>query len=142
MLSPVFFRHTNNIFVAISPIGSTTAGETYSLTCSATLSSNNPPSPETYIMPPPTFEWFFGRNGNDPLPSGLTPTTTILGSDNIYRSTLQFSPLSQSHTGNYTCRLGAGRLVNSNTITVTRKYITIVCLASNRFASTCLNTSM
>ena len=71
-----------------------------------------------------------------PIPSGLTTTATDLGTDNIYRSTLQFSPLSQSHTGNYTCRLGAGRLVNSNTFTVTRKYITIVYLAGDRFAST------
>ena len=86
-------------------------------------------------MPPPTFEWFFGPNGNAPLPSGLTPTATVLGTDNIYRSTLQFSPLSQSHTGNYTCRLGAGRLVNSNTFTVICKCITIVCLASDRFVS-------
>ena len=137
MLPPVFFAPTNGTSLIITSSGSNTAGETYSLMCSATLHSNNPPSPESYIMPPPTYEWFFGPNGNDPLPSGLTPTATTLGTDNIYRSTLQFSPLSQSlHTGNYTCRLGAGSLVNSNTFTVTRKYITIVYLAGDRFAST------
>ena len=137
MLFPVFFADMNGIFVTVTSSGPTaTAGETYSLTCSATLHSRNPPLPETYIMPPPTFEWFFGPNGNAPIPSGLTTTATDLGTDNIYRSTLQFSPLSQSHTGNYTCRLGAGRLVNSNTFTVTREYITTVCLASDRFAST------
>jgi hypothetical protein len=36
----------------------------------------------------------------------------------MYSSTLQFSPLSQSHAGMYTCRLGPGRLVNSVAITV------------------------
>ena len=69
-------------------------------------------------MPPPTFEWFFGPTGDAPLPFGATPTETVLDSDNIYRSTLQFSPLSQSHTGNYTCQLGAGSLVNSTMVTV------------------------
>ena len=121
----VFFsRNMDGIFVTITPSGSTTAGRNYSLTCSSTLHSNNPPSPESYIMPPPTYEWFFGPNGNDPLPSGVTPTETVLGSDSIYRSILHFSPLSQSHTGNYTCRLGAGSLININMITVNGKYLT------------------
>ena len=103
--------------VAISPDGSTTAGETYSLTCLATLApSSNPPLPDPNI-PSPTFEWFFGPNGSAPLPSGVTPTDTILSSD-TYTSTLHFSPLSQSHTGNYTCRLGAISLMNSAMITV------------------------
>ena len=101
--------------VAISPAGSTTAGETYSLTCLATLAPSDPPLPDPNI-PSPIFEWFFGPNGNAPLPSGVTPTDTILSSD-TYTSTLHFSPLNQSHTGNYTCRLGAVSL-NSAMITV------------------------
>ena len=114
--APVFFLHTNDIAVAIFSSSSTTVGVTYSLTCSATLNSNNPPLPDPDI-PPPTFEWFFGPNGDAPLPSGVTPTTTVLN-NGTYTSTLQFSPLSQSHSGNYTCRLGAGSLVNSAMITV------------------------
>ena len=108
--------------VAISPPGSTTAGETYSLTCSATLRANkNPPLPDPDIWSP-IFEWFFGPNGNAPLPSGLTPTATVL-SGGTYTSTLQFSPLSPSHAGNYTCRLGAGSLVNSTVIIVNGKIL-------------------
>ena len=104
--------------VAISSSGSTTAGETYSLSCSATLVPNrNPPLPDPNI-PLPTFEWFYGPNSDAPLPSGLTPSATVFSS-NTFTSTLQFSPLSQSHAGNYTCRLGAGGLVNSNMFTVT-----------------------
>ena len=119
MLPAVFFIIINgSVFVSISPSGSSTAGETYSLTCSAILYRPSNPSPGSYIMPPPTFEWLFGPNGNDPLPSGVTPTETVLGSDNTYRSILHFSPPSQFHTGNYTCRLGAGRLVNSAVVTV------------------------
>ena len=104
--------------VTISHSGSATAGETYSLTCSAVLFQSIPlPS----SIPTPNFEWFFGPNGNDSLPPGVTPMATALSSS-TYTSTLQFSPLSQSdslfHTGNYTCRLGAGRLVNSAVVTV------------------------
>ena len=124
MLSPVFFIRIADgspLSVAISPSGSTTAGETYSLTCSATLHSKNPSLPDPNI-PSPTFEWFFGPNGNDPLLSGLTPTPTVL-SGGTYTSTLQFSPLSPSHTGNYTCRLGAASLVNSAVVIVNGKIL-------------------
>ena len=123
MLSAVFFNRTasNSISVAITPSGSTIAGETYSLTCSATLKANrNPPLPDPDI-PSPIFEWFFGPNGNDSLSSGLTTPSTAL-SGGTYTSTLQFSPLSQPHAGNYTCRLGAGTLANSLNVTVNGIY--------------------
>ena len=128
MLSAVFFDRiagSTSISVAISPSGPTTAGETYSLMCSATLRANrNPPLPDPNI-PSPTFGWFFGPNGNDPLPPSLTPTPTVLSSG-IYTSTLQFFPLSQSHAGNYTCRLGAGSLENSARLTVDGKHLITV----------------
>ena len=111
--------------MAITPIGSTTAGETYSLTCSATLVPNRNPPLQDLNIPPPTFEWFFGLNGDVPLPFGLTAPETVLNSG-TYTSTLHFSPLSQSHTGNYTCRLGAGSLVNNNVLAVNGKCLTIV----------------
>ena len=70
-------------------------------------------------MPSPTFEWFYGPNSNASLPSGVNPSATVLMSGNIYSSTLQFSPtLNESHAGMYTCRLGAGRLVNSTIVSV------------------------
>ena len=108
--------------MAISQSGSSTAGEIYSLTCSATLFD---PIPLPSNIPSPTFEWFFGPNGSAPLPSGMVAmgTTSSSSSTNItYTSTLQFSPLSQSHIGNYTCRLGAASLGNNNMLTVTGKY--------------------
>ena len=108
--------------VTFSYSGSGNAGETYSLSCSAVLIL---PGILPTGAPTPTFQWFFGPNGNVSLPSGLTtPATTsrMGGSANLttttYTSTLQFSPLSQSHIGNYTCRIGAGRLVNSAVVTV------------------------
>ena len=102
-----------------SASGSSIAGETYSLNCSAILFA---PIPLPSNVPSPNFEWSFGASNNISLPSGLTPTATIISSNNTtsntYTSTLQFSPLSQSHTGNYTCRLGAGSLMNSTMVNV------------------------
>ena len=71
-------------------------------------------------VPSPNFQWSF--NGSTSLPSGVTAMPTVMSSSNstneTYTSTLQFFPSSQSHTGMYTCRLGAGRLVNSTMVTV------------------------
>ena len=107
--------------VTFSHSGSGNAGETYSLSCSAILILSGILPTGT---PTPTFQWFFGPNGNAFLPSGLTtPATTsrmatiVNIATTTFTSTLQFSPLSQSHAGNYTCRIGAGRLVNSAMVT-------------------------
>ena len=103
--------------MTISPSGSNgTAGETYSLTCSTSLHPNSIPFPSG--VPLPTFEWLFGPN-NSSLPSGVTsPLGTTFNYVDIYPSTLQFSSLSQSHAGMYTCRLGPGRLANHAMVTV------------------------
>ena len=109
--------------VILSPSGPGIAGNTFSLTCSATLTLyaflRLIPLPTN--VPPPTFEWFFGPQGDASLPSGVTPTATaivwMIG--RTYTSTLQFSPvLNESHAGNYTCRLGAGRLASSMVVSV------------------------
>ena len=82
--------------------------------CSAKLID---PIPLPTNVSSPTFEWFFGPNGNASLPSGVIPMETVLKSGYVYSSTLQFTPaLSHSHIGMYTCRLGAGRLVNSTVV--------------------------
>ena len=101
--------------ITTSSSGSNTAGAVYSLTCSSTLNSDSAPLPVN--VPAPRFVWFFGPSGSDPLPSGVTDMGTT-SSDNTFTSTLQFSPLSQCHIGNYTCRLGPGRLVTSTVVTV------------------------
>ena len=108
----------STIPVIISSSGSGIAGENYALTCSATLVD---PVPLPSNIPTPTFEWFFGPNGNDSLSSCVTSTATTLGSNHTYTSSLQFSPLAQSHAGMYTCRLGVGILANSAIITVNGK---------------------
>ncbi len=105
----------NTSQVIISPSGPGITGNSFTLRCSATLIS--PPLPLPSNVPPPSFEWFYGPHGNAALPPGVTSTATALMSGNIYTSTLLFFPtLTESHTGNYTCRLGAGRLVNSSVV--------------------------
>ena len=106
--------------VTISSSGSSIAGESYSLVCSATLVD---PVPLPLNIPTPHFEWFFGPNGSTSLPSGVTPMATVLGSGNTYTSTLQFPPLSlsESPAGLYTCQIGVGRLAKSVMVTVNGK---------------------
>ena len=104
--------------VTITPSGSSIAGEAYSLACSAILFD---PDRLPSNVPSPNFQWSI--NGSASLPSGVTAMDTVMSSSNstseTYTSTLQFSLLNQSHTGNYTCRLGAETLVNSAMVTVT-----------------------
>ena len=102
--------------VILSPSGRGIAGNFFTLTCSATLIS---PIPLPSDVPSPSFEWFFGTEGNSPLPAGVTPTKTSLKSGYIYTSVLFFSPaLNESHAGIYTCRIGTGRLMNSTLVSV------------------------
>ena len=115
LLFTVNFRANETVSILVSPTGSSTAGEIYSLMCSATLHPDSIPLPSD--VPSPTFEWFFGPN-NSSLPSGVSSPETTFNDVDTYTSTLQFSPLSQSHAGMYTCRLGVGRLQKSTTVTV------------------------
>ena len=95
--------------VGITPSGSSTAGANFTLACSASIVTQSG-------TPPPHIQWFFGPNNNS-LP--FRPPMTINSGSNMYTSTLQFSPLSQSHVGMYTCRLGGNaRLAARTTLIV------------------------
>ena len=95
---------------------SASVGDIFSLTCSATIHTDDLPSD----VQAPTFRWYFGTNDNVSLPSGVTSTATVLSRNNAYNisSNLQFSPLSQLHAGKYTCHPGAKRLARSVNITI------------------------
>ena len=106
----------------------TTAGQRdYSLNCSATLFQ---PASLPSNVPSPNFLWSFDDSTS--LPSGVTAMPTVMSSSNsnseTYTSTLQFSRLSQSHAGMYTCQLGPGRLVNSVWIQVNGIKIVVMCI--------------
>ena len=112
-LSSVDFKNSTRNPVTVTQSGSGIAGNMFSLTCSTTLTS---PIPLPTNVPSPTFEWFFGLDGNASLPSSATFMSNM--NDSTFTSILQFSPLSQSHAGNYICRIGAGRLANSTVVSV------------------------
>ena len=81
------------ISVFIAPSGTNTAGETYSLVCSVTVTG----SANT-----PAITWL---NGDIEITSDSSRTVSSTTSDgtNGYSSTLTFNPLSASHAGTYTC---------------------------------------
>ena len=85
------------------------AGEiNFTLKCSAYIRT----LPEN--VPLPTFEWFFGPDNSSQLPSGVI-VSNMMNSSNTYTSTLEFSTLSESHSGLYTCRLGGNERLAANT---------------------------
>ena len=102
--------------VIITPAGSinTIAGDTYELICSITIGLN-------CTVTDVNFDWFYGPNGNGSLPSSLTPTiiSNCNSTSETFTSTLQFSPLNQSHAGMYTCRLGGNDIDNSARAVIT-----------------------
>ena len=71
--------------VSITASGTNTAGETYSLECSATVTGSTDQ---------PTITWLDPMN--NPVPSEMVTTTGSM-------STLTFNPLAASNTGTYTC---------------------------------------
>ena len=91
----------------IAASGTKTAGQTYRLVCSATVTGSTDQ---------PTFTWL------DPMdnlvPSGMFTTTGSM-------STLTFNPLAVTHAGTYTCEVKAGGVTETQTyhIIVNSKYI-------------------
>ena len=77
---------TPSITVTITTSGTNTAGDTYSLQCSATVTGSTDQ---------PTTSWLNAMN--NPVSSGMVTATGAM-------STLTFSPLAFSHAGTYTCR--------------------------------------
>ena len=76
--------------VAIHSTGNTTAGEGYTLSCTATVVEN--------LVVVPTIQWEYS-NG-----SAVEGGSTFTLSDMVTSGNLTFSPLRTSHGGEYTCR--------------------------------------
>ena len=119
-MGSVFFVDHVTISNSTGSTATTAEQRDYSLNYSSILFE---PTSLPSDVPMPIFQWSFGDSTS--LPSGVTAMPTVMSSSNstskTYTSTLQFPPLSQSHAGMYTCRLGAGRLVNSVVVTVNGK---------------------
>ena len=93
----VYKSATHAVGISITASGTNTAGETYNLECSATVTGS------TYQ---PTIIWMDPMN--NPVPSEMVTTTGSM-------STLTFNPLATSHTGTYTCRGMVGGVTQNKT---------------------------
>ena len=81
--------------VAIHSTGNTTAGEVYTLSCTATVVEN--------LVVAPNIQWEYS-NGSA-VDGGSTSTLSdMVTSGNTTTHNLTFSPLRTSHGGEYTCR--------------------------------------
>jgi hypothetical protein len=87
--------------VSITPSGTATAGESYSLECTVTVTGSTDQ---------PMITWLMG-----PMNNMITSGVMITGS----MSTLTFNPLLGSHAGTYTCRAAVGSAVDSASRTIT-----------------------
>ena len=89
------------ISISITAGGANTAGETYSLECSAAVTGSSDH---------PSITW-------------LDPMNNLVSSEMIYTtgssSTLTFNPLSASHAGMYTCSVNAGGVTKTQTLFLT-----------------------
>ena len=80
--------------VIISPDGSTTAGDVYTLTCNATVVEN--------LAIKPNIQWLY-TNGTIVGGTNITMCTMMM-LGNVFTQNLTFSPLRTSHGGQYICR--------------------------------------
>ena len=90
--------------MAITPSGSPTAGESYSLECSVSGTSDSA-----------TFQWLEGPTDNR---TQLTSDGSRTVNSTSSVSQLQFSPLRASHGGPYTCQATVVGVVVEGTATV------------------------
>ena len=94
----------------ISSVSTNNLGQTvFGLICSVDIFNDI----QELGVPYPTFEWFFGPNGNASLPSGVA-VSTVMDNGTSYTNTLFFSLPNNSHTGTYTCRLGGNPRLEAN----------------------------
>ena len=88
-----------DISVSITPVsGTNTAGETYSLECSATVTGSNDQ---------PTITWLDDDVEISSSDATRMVSVITMNPGSSYSSTLTFAPLSASDTGTYTCRVMA-----------------------------------
>ena len=80
--------------VIIIPDGSTTAGDVYTLSCSATVVEN--------LAVEPDIQWLY-TNGTTVGGTDIT-VGAVRMTGNVFTQNLTFSPLHTSHGGRYICR--------------------------------------
>ena len=80
--------------VVITPDGSTTAGDVYTLTCNTIVVEN--------LAVDPDIQWLY-TNGTTVGGTNIT-VAAVMMTGNVFTQNLIFSPLRTSHGGQYICR--------------------------------------
>ena len=83
------------VTISVAPSDTNTAGESYSLVCTVTVTGS--------LTDQPNITWL------DPMDNMIT--SGVVGADSM--STLTFNPLTASHAGTYTCRAELGNAMDS-----------------------------
>ena len=96
--------------------GAPTAGQSYNLTCTATLDG---------ITGPPTIEWLSPSNSTVSNSSSVTVENMVMVNDSVYDRTLVFSRVLTSHGGQYTCW---ATLDQASAVTSTKLSVQSVCV--------------
>ena len=96
-----WYDSTVDVMVSIHPSGSATAGESYTLECTVTVTGSTDQPAITWLMGPMNRE----------VTAGIVTTGSV--------STLTFNPLAASHAGTYTCRATLGSAMDSASRTIT-----------------------
>ena len=107
---PIYILYIVGIDVSIAVSGTNTAGETYSLECSTTVTGSSSQ---------PTITWLDGTGEISSSNSTRMVSTTDMNSNGSYSRTLTFNPLSASHAGTYMCTARVGGAVQTVTENVT-----------------------
>ena len=87
----------------VASSGNATAGESYSLECTVTVTGSNDQ---------PTITWLMG-----PMNNMIIITSEVVTTGSM--STLTFNPLAASHAGIYTCRATLDSVMDSASTTIT-----------------------
>ena len=98
--------------ISIASFGDNTAGESYSLECSFTVTGS---------IDKPTITWLDDGlviNSTDHMHAATRMVSMTTGSTGSYSSTLTFSPLRASDSGMFVCRAILGDAMNSQSFSV------------------------
>ena len=109
------------VSVDITASGTGVAGETYNLTCTATVVGT---------MATPSFLWVDQGGAEVMSGAGITIDVDVASPAS---SILMFSPLSTAHAGNYTCQVSVGGATESASMVFAVRGITpaYMCIRGN-----------
>ena len=116
LMSFLFTVEVGPLTISPSQLNRSYVGENIELECSIAIGPN--PLPQN--VPRPSIVWLSGPN-NATLPTGVE-VSEPKNDSGVYVSTLQFHPVQECHSGNYTCRLQNNEMLRASVAVYTCKY--------------------